>query len=120
MLPAIKNADGTERRVWSIPQPNESVYDQYQDLRTEFIGFIDTKYKNLSLKDIRENCNFKTEFKCKTCGHEWITVLNTRTKRGQGCGHCCKSKISFPEKYIYYALKQVDSNLQENYRISNS
>lgn len=118
-LPAIKNADGTERRIWSIPQkPEESVLYQYPELQQEFIKFTDPKYSNLTLKDIKPGCNYKSEFKCKTCNHKWIVMLKSHTRLEQGCPYCCKYKISFPENYIYYALKQVDSNLQENYRIS--
>ena len=120
MLPAIKNADGTERSIRAIPGPNESVYDLYTNMRSEFVRFTDSKYQNLTLKDIGKSSHLKAEFKCKTCNHKWIAILKNRTSHEQGCPYCCKYKMSFPEKYIYYCLKQVDSNLQENYRISNS
>lgn len=117
MLPEIKNADGTERFIKAIPMPNESVYDLYPNMRSEFIRFTEPKYSNLTLKDIGKNCSLKAEFKCKTCNHKWIAILQNRTKNHTGCEYCCKTKISFPEKYIYYCLKQVDSNLQENYKL---
>lgn len=120
MLPEIKNADGTARVPGAIPEPNKSAYDLYPNLRSEFIRFTDNKYSNLTLKDVKPGCGYKTEFKCKTCNHKWIAYISNRIYQKQGCPHCCKIKISFPEKYIYYCLKQVDSNLQENYRISNS
>lgn len=44
MLPEIKNADGTERSIRAITGPNESVYDLYPNLRSEFIRFTDSKY----------------------------------------------------------------------------
>lgn len=54
MLPEIKNADGTERSILSIPRTSEeSVYYQYPDLRDEFIRFTDPKYSNLTLKDVK-------------------------------------------------------------------
>lgn len=117
MLPAIKNADGTDRSIRAIPEPNESAYDLYPNLRSEFIRFTDPKYSNLTLKDIGKDSHLKAEFKCKTCSHKWIAILKNRTKNNTGCPYCCKYKISFPEKYIYYCLKQVDSNLQENYKL---
>ena len=121
MIPEIKDNFGKDRHVESIPQTSEeSVYYQYPDLRDEFIRFTDPKYKKLTLKDVKGSCGFKAEFQCNTCGHKQITTMQNRTKGGQECSHCCKQHISFPEKYVYYALKQVDSNLQENYRISNS
>lgn len=119
-IPEIKNNDGTDRNIVGIPEPDESVYDLYPNLRSEFIRFTDPKYSNLTLKDVKPGCNYKVEFKCNTCGHKWITMLESRTKIHTGCVYCCKTNVSFPEKYIFYCLKQVDSNLQENYRISNS
>ena len=121
MLPEIKNSDGTERNYKSIPRTSEeSVQYQYPELQDEFVGFIDPKYQNLTLKDIRKDSHLKAEFQCSVCGHKWITFLNKRTQKGQGCSVCDKIRVSFPEKYIYYALRQIDLNLQENYRISNS
>lgn len=120
VLPEIKNADGTARALGAIPEPNKSAYDLYPNLRSEFIRFTDPKYSNLTLKDIKQISRLQAEFKCKTCNHKWIAYISNRIYQKQGCPHCCKIKISFPEKYIYYCLKQVDSNLQENYRISNS
>ena len=89
-------------------------------MRSEFIRFTDPKCKNLTLKDVKSGCNYKAEWKCNKCGYKWIITLQARTIQGQGCKSCDKTRISFPEKYIYYCLKQVDSNLQENYSISNS
>lgn len=120
LLPEIKNNDGTERNLRAIPEPNESVYDLYSNLRSEFIRFTDPKYSNLVLKDIKRTSNLQAEWQCSKCGHKWITVVDARTLQGQGCGYCSKQHISFPEKYMYYCLKQVDPNLQENYRISNT
>lgn len=121
ILPEIRDNFGKDRHIGSIPETSEeSVYYQYPDLRDEFIRFTDPKYSNLTLKDVKPGCNYKTEFKCNTCGHKWITMLENRTKNHTGCIYCCKTNISFPEKYVFYCLKQVDTNLQENYIISNS
>lgn len=120
VLPEIKNADGTARALGAIPEPNKSAYDLYPNLRSEFIRFTDPKYSNLTLKDIKQISRLQAEFKCKTCNHKWIAYISNRIYQKQGCPHCCKIKISFPEKYIYYCLKQVDPDLQENYRISSS
>lgn len=118
MLPEIKNADGTERSILSIPQTTyEQVYYQYPNLRNEFIRFTDPKYSNLTLKDVKQNCHLKAEWVCKTCNHKREANVLSRTNRGDSCKFCCKFKISFPEKYIYNCLSQVDTVLQENYKI---
>lgn len=120
MLPEIKNADGTVRAPGAIPEPHKSVYDLYPNMRVEFVRFTDPKYQNLTLKDIKQTSRLQAEFKCKTCNHKWIAYISNRIYQKQGCPHCCKIRISFPEKYIFYCLKQIDTNLQENYKISNS
>lgn len=119
-LPEIKNSDETDRSIKAIPEPNKSAYDLYPNLRNEFIRFTDPKFSNLTLKDVKGSCGFKAEFQCNTCGYKQITTMQHRAKRRQECSHCCKYKISFPEKYVSYCLKQVDTNLQENYIISDS
>lgn len=121
MLPEIKNSDGTERRMNGIPKVSEeSVYYQYPNLRNEFIRLTDPKYQNLTLKDIGKNSSLQAEWQCSKCGYQWVTTVNARTLQGKGCKYCSKQHISFPEKYMYYCLKQVDPNLQENYKILSS
>ena len=117
MLPAIKNSDDSERLIQSIPKPHEQTFDLYPNLRTEFIGFIDSKYQSLTLKDIREGCNYKAEFKCNICDHKWVTVIEQRTRNKRQCPFCCKMSISFPEKYLFYSLRQIDQELIENYKL---
>lgn len=120
MLPEIYNSDGTARSIREIPESDKSVYDLYPNLRSEFVRFTDPKYSNLALKDIKQNSNLKAEWQCSKCGHQWMTTVEARTLQGKGCKYCGKQQISFPEKYMYYCLKQVDPNLQENYKILNS
>lgn len=118
MLPTIKNADGTDRQIRGIPRTSkEQVYYKYPNLRAEFIRFIEPKYQNLTLKDIKDGSELKVEWQCKTCNHKWISSIQHRAERKQTCGYCCKWHIQFPEKYIFLSLKQVDVNIQENYKL---
>lgn len=82
MLPEIRNADGTERFIRAIPEPNESAYDLYISLRSEFNGFMDPKYQNLTLKDVKKNSALKAEWQCSKCGHKWITIVSARATQG--------------------------------------
>lgn len=43
---------------------------------------------------------------CSTCGEYWYTTVNNRT-RGSKCTNCYATQTSFPEQFIYKALKQV-------------
>lgn len=118
MIPEIKNNDGTERSIHSIPKTSEeSVQYQYENLRNEFIRFTDLKHQNLTLKDVKKDCNYTVEWQCSKCGNIWVTKLQARTTYNSSCGFCDKTRISFPEKYLFYQIQQQDHNLQENYKI---
>ena len=117
IIPEIKDSFGKDRYAGSIPEPQEQVYDQCSNLREEFMEFTDSKFQNLTLKDVRKDSGLKAKWKCSTCGHEWITTVRCRATLNNGCGYCCKTRISFPEKYIYYYLRQIDLNLKENHKI---
>lgn len=117
MLPEIKNNDGTERNHKSIPQPKEQVLYNYPELKNTFVKFTEQKFQNLQLKDIKQDSTVKAEWQCKKCGHKWEAIVRQRTREKTQCPFCCKMNISFPEKYIFYSLKQVDPDLQENYKL---
>lgn len=121
LLPEIYNNDGTYRHIKGIPRTSEeSVEFQYPELQQEFIRFIDPKYINLRLKDIREDSHLQAEWQCSKCGHKWTTIVKARTKLHHGCQYCSKQHIQFPEKFLYYQINQIDHNLKENYKIINS
>ncbi|WP_375088853.1 zinc-ribbon domain-containing protein [Peribacillus sp. RS7] len=61
----------------------------------------------------------KVWWKCKKCGDEWTTLVSNRTRddgnTGSGCPQCSNElRISFPEKAIYFYLKQNFENVLEN------
>ena len=57
----------------------------------------------------------KVWWRCKTCGHEWMSTINNRIKRG--CPNCSKSRIvSFPEKVIFFYMRKIYQDILENYR----
>ena len=120
MLPEIYNSDGTERYIQAIPAPDEQIQDYCKNLPIKFIGFIDHKYRNMNLKDIRFSSNLRAKIMCLNCKNTWEVIVNHITKSGSLCPYCNRQSISFPEKYIYYCLKQINSNLQENFKISGT
>ncbi|MCK2017951.1 zinc-ribbon domain-containing protein [Peribacillus frigoritolerans] len=61
----------------------------------------------------------KVWWKCKKCGYEWTALVSNRTRddgnTGSGCPQCSNElRISFPEKAIYFYLKQNFENVLEN------
>ncbi|WP_165497513.1 MULTISPECIES: zinc-ribbon domain-containing protein [Bacillus cereus group] len=74
--------------------------------------------------EVSARSNNKVWWKCKNCGHEWKALISNRTRddgnTGSGCPKCSNElQISFPEKTIYFYLKQnfktVLENIDNNY-----
>ena len=84
------------------------------------MGFIDHKYQNMNLKDIRSTSNLRAKFMCLNCKNTWEVRMDHITKDGSICPYCNRQSISFPEKYVFYCLKQINNNLQENFKISGT
>ncbi|MBR2069096.1 MAG: zinc-ribbon domain-containing protein [Candidatus Gastranaerophilales bacterium] len=64
--------------------------------------------------------NKKVWWQCNK-GHEWQTQIWSRTKRRSGCPKCSEyRKVSFPEKAIFYYIKQVFPKAYENYKLPHT
>lgn len=59
----------------------------------------------------------KLYWTCKICGTTWMADLGNRICNKTGCPHCAKNNLSFPENFIYNALKSVITNIEHNYRM---
>lgn len=129
-VPQIYEIDKkTLRNFLSIPEPGESLQDMRPDVAAEFLCldseldyYKEHKQAYLKPKDIKSGIRQYAWFKCsnKDCGYIWKARVDSRTASGQSCPYCCKTNISFPEKYVFYCLKQINSNLQENFKISGT
>ena len=129
-VPQIYEIDGkTLRNFRDIPEPGQSLQDMSPETAAEFVCLDNErdfyeKHKTAYLKpkDIRFSISQYAWFKCSNpnCQHIWKATVNHRTTSGQSCPYCCKTNISFPEKYVFYCLKQINSNLQENFKISGT
>ncbi len=65
--------------------------------------------KNYPLKpsDVTLGSNKKVWWKCKTCGHEWLATVSSRTFKMTGCAECSKYfSSSFPEAATYFYVKK--------------
>ena len=76
-----------------------------RQLREEFTG-LDDKGNHYDAKDLASKSGKRMLWRCKR-GHEWKAAIANRTVNKSMCP-CCKAKsTSYPEQYLYYALKQV-------------
>lgn len=71
------------------------------------------KPSEISAKSSRQ----KLKFICKYCGSEYWTTPYIRTM-SNGCPHCNKSGVSFPELAIYYAMSELFNSVHHKYRFT--
>lgn len=69
--------------------------------------------------EVSAKSSTKVWWKCKKCGNEWRALVSNRTRdegnTGSGCPQCSSElRISFPEKAIYFYLKQYFKQVLEN------
>jgi Probable Zinc-ribbon domain len=71
-----------------------------------------SKNKPMLPKDVTPFSNKKVWWKCSTCSHEWIAIVNNRAK-GRGCPICKRGlQTSFPEQSIYFYLKPIFKDIE--------
>ncbi len=90
---------------------NQKVYPGFNDLEALYpeIAAEWNYEKNYPLKpsDVTSGSKQKIWWKCKTCGHEWQAIINSRTASHSGCPECAKYfSSSFPEAVIYFYVKK--------------
>lgn len=79
-----------------------------------------TKNGILTPDQITPGSHTKVWWKCKR-GHEWETTpLHRTSTNGTGCPYCTASSTSYPEQYLYWALKQIYPNTLNRFKTKNS
>ena len=99
---------------------NQQVLIGYNDLLTihPYLSKEWNYEKNGELKptDVVAGSNQKVWW-IGNCGHEWQASVGSRSS-GRGCPICANSsRISFPEKCVFYYLKKAFEDAQENVRL---
>lgn len=92
---------------------------QHGELGQQIIDEFDTEENEkigIRLKEVSYGSNKKAYWKCVR-GHKWRAMIGIRTTYGCGCPYCKSGINSFPESFIYYALKSVMPNIERNYRM---
>ena len=94
------------------------VIEGHNDLETLYPSLMSEwnyeKNTGISPKKIGRGSELKVWWKCEK-GHSWQAVVSNRVK-GIGCPVCSKGlRISVGEKTVFYYLKQLFPDAQENY-----
>ena len=96
-----KTRDG-ENDLYSWCQSNG---DFGQQLIAEWVG-KDENNKDINMNDITFRNGLKVFWKCDR-GHEWVARIADRTYSRSLCPKCITNSTSYPEQFIYWALKQI-------------
>ena len=109
-------ADGSKRHTNQIPEIGKSLDDLYPEIASEFIRSTDPKEEGFGPWDYKPNSHQRAKFKCKTCGHEWESIIKNRAKHNSGCPKCSainnKQGTQFGEQYIARNLKVIFPKLE--------
>ncbi len=87
--PECAKRDGALKR--STPKPGASLEDVAPDIAAEWHP---TKNAPITAADVNPGSNTRRWWKCRTCGREWKTDPDHRTRSGRGCPDCAYEKIS--------------------------
>ena len=77
-----------------------------KDIILDWTGETDSNEK-IKLSDIVYGSNKRMKWVCNKCGNLWYTSISNRTLNGTGCTVCKAVGTSYPEQFIYNALKQI-------------
>ena len=69
----------------STPKPGRSLADLHPEIAAEWHP---TKNAPLTAADVNPGAKQKRWWKCATCGHDWETDPDHRTRGGRGCPKC--------------------------------
>jgi predicted nucleic acid-binding Zn-ribbon protein len=75
----------------ATPKPGESLLDLYPEVAADWHP---TKNDPLTTADVNAGAKTRRWWKCRSCGREWKTDPDHRTRPGQGCPDCAFEKIS--------------------------
>ena len=104
---------------------NKQICVGYNDLATTHPQLVSEWSKNnvnLTPQDVTYGSGKKVWWTCPF-GHEYLTAVKERTRKNNGtnCPICVSSKrTSYPEKMIYFYMKQLFPDLVANYKLKKS
>ncbi|WIE81350.1 zinc-ribbon domain-containing protein [Curtobacterium sp. MCSS17_016] len=86
-----KCAEKDRARKQATPAPGESLADLRPDVAADWHP---TKNGDVTPWAVNVGSVFRAEWRCHVCGHEWPSVVGSRTRpRGSGCSECAKLRI---------------------------
>lgn len=85
-----------------------------QQLLQEWKG-VDENENLVNINTVSYASAKRMQWKCKN-KHNWIATIANRTNRRSGCPYCINKGTSYPEQFLYQAIKQIFSAAENRYK----
>ncbi|MBQ3163287.1 MAG: zinc-ribbon domain-containing protein [Lachnospiraceae bacterium] len=85
-----------------------------KQIQSEWTG-ISESGEHYTMGEVAYGSHIKMLWRNKECGHEWYAIIWSRVN-GSNCPECNKRSTSYPEQYLYWALKQLYPETQNRYK----
>lgn len=89
-----------------------------QQLMQEWVG-LDENNQAICINNVARGSHIIVKWKCSN-NHYWATSIVHRTKDKTSCPYCNSHGTSYPEQYLYYALKQLYPNTENRCKVLKS
>lgn len=89
-----------------------------QRIISEWTG-LDENENPLSMDNVARASRKKVKWRCNK-GHEWFAKISSRTSARTCCPYCSPIGTSYPEQYLYHALKQLYPNVENRCKVLKS
>lgn len=101
------NCDRPKRRTY----PNKSLWNTRPDI-AEMLVSVEDGY------NLTKTSSERVKFKCKNCDNVFYATPRQMIKNKNSCPHCSDS-ISYPNKFMYFLLRELGVDFQREYTIPN-
>lgn len=88
-------------------------------IRKQYTG-LDENGNYIDIKEISKHNGKRLYWECEKCGERWPATVANRTFNRSGCPKCSCIGTSFPEQFLYRALKQIYPSTENRCRVLKS
>jgi len=82
--------------------------------------YIENAKLNMTPETVTYGTTTSAWWTCNRCGESFEMRIFSRTVRNARCPHCSSSATSYPEQFIFCALKQIQSDVRSRVKLFNN
>lgn len=91
-MAAISSLSGGKRCPYCSGRKVLRGFNDLEHLRPDLMAEWDYEKNDLKPEDVTEHSGKKAWWKCQQCSHEWLAVIDSRSK-GHGCPVCARERV---------------------------